>query len=491
MIEIIYADIARGAAENAAYSDTGHQEYSNITNLSNGAAGKKIATGEVGRWSLDGSVDILDAVSTDYGYVSAEQSDNNGNYYGDVGIDVLFTQKFASSGLTITFDTHEDVEYQARVSWYNDDVLLKEETVYAIGEYIIDAAVEFYNKISVRFISSNIPHRFARIEEFVFGVGRRFTPRNFESANLNQQVNPISEEISIDTSKFVLRPDKNRQLIFQPHQAFKIYKDGDLICSHYLDTGTLTSQDKYDISCQSAIGVLDEQPFAAVMWFDKNAYEAAVEIVGDDFDVDMSEALMNKTVSGYIADGTRREALHQLLFAIGAVCSTDRTEKIRIFEYGVETKHIPQENVYTGIKVKQSSVVTSVELEYYIYSENETEKAQAIVVDGVTYYQTKGAIFKENPNVIAGTKTNAKKVSGATLVTREAAEEIFDAVYNYHINNAVITEKIVITDEQPGDKVITEDFAGKPFVGAIMSRQTVLTNLFASTIEVRGAYASN
>lgn len=491
MIEIIYADIAIGAAENAAYSDTGHQEYSNIEHLSSGAGGKKIATGEVGRWSLDGTVDILNAVTADYGYISADQSNANGIYVGDVGIDVLFTTNFASSGLTITFDTHEAVVYTVKTTWYNNDTIVREEIVDASGEYIIEAAVDIYNKISVRFISSNMPYRFARIEQLVFGVGRRFTPYDFESVSLNQQVNPISDDVGVDTSKFVLRNRKDNQYIFQTRQPFKIYKDGDLISSHYLDTATLTNRDKYDISCQSAIGVLDEQPFSAVMWFDKNAYEAAAEIVGDDFDVDMAEALKNKKISGYIADCTRREALHQLLFAIGAICSTNGTEKIRIYEYGIKAKQIPQENVYTGIKVKQSSVVTSVELEYHEYSRTEIENAQKLDVDGVTYYHTTGIIVRNNPNIIAGTKSNPKKVSGATLVTRKAAEEIFDAVYDYHINNAVVTEKIIITGEQPGDKVLTEDFAGKPFEGAIISRQTNLTNLFASTIEVRGAYVTN
>ncbi len=491
MIEIIYADIAQGAAENAAYSDTGKQTYSSLENLSNGTEGEKIATGEVGRWLLNGSVDILGAVSADYGYISAEQSDSEGNYSGEVGIDVIFTENFASSGLTITFDTHEDVEYTVKISWSNEDTLLREETVTGGDEYIIEAAVELYNKISVRFLSSSVPYRFARIEQFVFGVGRRFTPRNFDTANLNQQVNPISEEVSIDTSKFVLRPPKNVQFIFQSRQPFRIYRNNDLIASHYLDTATLTSRNKYDISCQSAIGVLDEQPFSAVMWFDKNAYEAAVEIVGEDFEVEMSDALKAKTVNGYIEDGTRRQALHQLLFAIGAICSTSGTDKVHIFEYGTAVKQIPRENIYIGQKIKQNSVITSVELEYYTWSTTQSNKAEAVEVNGVTYYGAKGFIVRQNPYIVAGTKSNPKKLSGATLLSKSQAEEIFDAVYDYHINNATITEKIVITDEQPGDKVLTEDFNGKAFEGAIISRQTVLTNLFASTIEVRGKYVTD
>lgn len=491
MIEVIYADVAIGAAENAAYSDTGRQSYSNTDNLSNGAEGKKIATGEVGRWALNGTVDILDAVDADYGYVSAEQSDADGVFNGDVGVDVLFSQKYTSGGLTITFDTHEDVIYTVKVSWYKDEILLKEELVEATGEKIIDSLVEMYNKIVIRFIKSNKPYRFARIQQFVFGIGRRFTQENgLGSVNLSQVVDHVSNEIGIDSGKIVLRSTKDNSYIFQSRQAFKIYRDSALVCSLFLDDATVNGG-KYDVSCESAIGVLDEQSFSPVMWFDKNAYEAAVEIVGDDFEVDMEDALKNETVSGLIPEGTRREALHQLLFALGATCSTSGTEKIRIFKFGNETKEIPREVAYASVKVKRPSIVTAVELEWHEYSTTGVEGMTTMNVNGVTYYQTVGVVRKENTDILAGTKSNIKTVSGATLVTREAAERLIDSIYDYHVNNAVLSEKILVTDEQPGDKVVSYDYAGRKFEGAIVSMQTALTNVSASTIEVRGRYVTD
>lgn len=492
MIKILYADIAAGAAENAAYGDTGRQAYSSVAALSFGTAPVLIATGEVGRWKLDGAVDILGYVDTDHGYVSLGQSDADGNFANDVGIDVVFTNHYASSGLTLSFDPLEDVKYTFTVRWYNSDTLLKEAT-HTTDEtiYIVEGAANLYNKIELRFVSSSKPYRFARLTRFVFGVDRQFTPSDFTDGNLTQEVNPISEELAIDTSKFTLRPSQNIQFIFQSRQAFKIYRDNDLLASHYLREANITSQNNYAVSCESAIGILDEQPFSAVMWFDKNALEAAKEIIGDAFALEMQEDLQSETVTGYIAAGTRRSALHQLIFALGAVCSTVGGESIRIFKISETVKEIPRDNIYTGASVSKDAAVTSVSVEYHSYSTVKTDGASEIKVDGVTYYDTVGKLEKVNDTIIAGTHENPIEINGATLLTKERAEALLDVLYAHHVNNATITEKIIITDEAPGHRVSTEDICEKPFEGVITSRETTLSNLFASTLTIRGNYVTD
>ena len=486
MIEIYYADVSVGAAENAAFSGTDRQEYSSIDRLAYGLYGKKIATGEVGRWVLDGSVDILGATKQDFGFVSIEQSGADGTYEGEVGIDILFNGLFSSTGLTITFDNTEDVEYTAVVRWYKDATVLHEEIVVGADETAIETSVELYNKITVRFVSASKPYRFARICEVMFGVGRRFTPSDFEKVSLQQYVNPISEEVSVDTSKFVLRPPRDLNLIFQTRQPFSILADGKLLSAHYLDDAIVSQGNRYDITCQSAIGVLEEQPFSAVMWFDKNAYDAAVEIVGDDFSVDMEIALQTKTVTGYISDCSRREALHQLLFAIGAVCSTAGTDKIRIFKVADTIKDIGKNKIYTGIKTTRGSVVTSVEVEYYSYSNTKTSGATEIEVNGTVYYAKKGVLIRKNEAVVKNAKSNPKRISGATLLSQAQAEELMDTLYAYYTNNSVLTQKIIVDDEKPGDTVRTFDYDGASFVGAITAMETTVSHKLASQISVRG-----
>ena len=110
MIQIIYSDVAPGADNDATYSGQ-TQSYALLDNLSAGASPCLIATGEPGRWKLDGSVDILGYVDADYGYVSAAQSNTSGKYAAGIGLDVTLTGSYTSSGLTILFDPFEDVRY--------------------------------------------------------------------------------------------------------------------------------------------------------------------------------------------------------------------------------------------------------------------------------------------------------------------------------------------------------------------------------------------
>lgn len=485
MIKITYSDIALGADESAAYSAQEIQPYAMLDNLSAGASPRMIATGEVGRWKLDGSVDLFGYVDADYGYVSLGQSDATGAYASGVELEVTFTANYSSSGLTITFDEQEDVYYTVSVSWYNGDTLLKTAQYTSDrAEFVIESAVSLYNKIKVTFVSSSKPYRFARIKKVMFGVGRLFTPSDFNSASLLEEVNPISEELSVDTSNFVLRPQKQIQYIFQSRQAFKIYRDDVLIASHYLSRADTTARNNYSVSCQSAIGILAEQPFPAKMYTNKTAQEIATDIIGDTFAWEMPDDMKTIVLSGYIPEGDRREALHQLLFALGAVCSTAGGTTIRIFALPKTAKQIPSGNIYTGASIKSNPVVTSVKLAYHSYSTS--GKGNSVEVDGVTYYDTVGYVEKVNTDIISGTLENPVEITSATLVTQARAEALIDGLYDYYVNNAEVAQKIIVTDEAPGDMVQTEDILGADFTGIVTKRETAISNLFASTLTIRG-----
>lgn len=485
MIQIIYSDIAPGADDNAAYSGN-TQAYASLDNLSAGASPLLVATGETGRWKLDGSVDIYGYASADYGYVSLAQSDDAGIYASGVGLEIVLSENYTSSGLTILFDMLEDVRYVVNISWYNGSTLLQSTQYTAGADFVIERVVTLYNKIKIEFVSSSKPRRFARIQRVIFGIERLFTPSDFTAANLIQEVNPISEELAIDTSAFTLRPQTQMRYMFQSRQPFKIYRDGELAAAHYLRSADTTARSNYAVSCQSSIGILAEQPFPAKMYTNKTAKQIAVDILGDTFPWSMQTSLESIVLSGYIPQGDKRSALHQLLFAVGAVCSTADSDVIRIFTLPQTAKQIPVSNIYTGASVKANPVVTSVKLAYHTYSTDASEGADSIEVDGVTYYDTVGYVTKINPNVVSGTPDNPVEITTATLVTQARANALIDSLYAHYINNAEVTQKIIVTDEAPGDRVQTVDILDNNFAGIITKRETAITNLFASTLTIRG-----
>lgn len=200
----------------------------------------------------------------------------------------------------------------------------------------------------------------------------------------------------------------------------------------------------------------------------------------------MQDNLKTVLLSGYIPAGDKRAALHQLLFALGAVCSTADSDAIRIFTLPQTAKQIPASNIYTGASIKANPVVTSVKLAYHAYSTTAAEGSSSVEVDGVTYYDTVGYVVKNNPNVASGTPDNPIEITSATLVTQARANALIDGLYAYYVYNSEVTQKIIVTDETPGDRVQTVDILDNDFSGIITKRETAITNLFASTLTIRG-----
>lgn len=489
MIKIIYGDVARGAAEGATYTDTGKQTYADLL-LSDGANPRLIATGEGGRWKLDGSVDLLGAVSAQYGYVSSAISGADGTYTGEVGVNIALDGNYASTGLTITFDTLEDVTYGFRVEWYNGETKVAEGTFSGKGETTVEQTVPLYNAVRIRFLSSDKPYRFARLQKIVFGVGRQFTPSDFDTISLTQEVSPISDDLPIDTSKFVLRPRKAIRYLFQTRQTFKIYRDADLIAAHYVKSAQITAENRYAVECQSLVGLLEEQSYAGLYASSTPALTIAQSIIGD-LPFEMDAALQSIALSGYIPEGTRREALHQLLFALGAICTTADNEKIRIFAPPKTAVVLSPDDAYIGATVEQDAPVTGLALTYHTISTVKSGNASEIEIGGVKYYDTTGTVTVTNPAVLSDTPENIVEITDATLVDQTRANALKDRLAAYYFGGTTVKQKRIVRAESLGDKVTVTDVLGAPVTGMLISRETVVTNLYASTYKIRGSYASD
>ena len=489
MIKIIYGDVARGAAEGAVYTDTGKQTYADLL-LSDGANPRLIATGEVGRWKLDGSVDLLGAVSAQYGYVSTAISGADGTYTGEVGINIALDGNYASTGLTITFDTLEDVAYSFRVEWYNGETKVAEGTFSGKGETTVEQTVPLYNAVRIRFLASDKPYRFARLQKIVFGVGRQFTPSDFDTISLTQEVSPISDDLQIDTSKFVLRPRKAIRYLFQTRQTFKIYRDADLIAAHYVKSAQITAENRYSVECQSLVGLLEEQSYAGLYADDTPALTIAQSIV-DTLPFEMDATLQTVLLSGYIAACTRREALHQLLFALGAICTTADSEKIRIFAPPQTAAALSPDDVYTGTTAEIDAPVTGLSLTYHTLSTTKSDDAQEVTIGDTKYYDTTGTVTVTNTAVLLGTPENIVEITDATLVDQTRANVLKDRLAAYYFGGVTVTQKRLVREESLGDKVTVTDALGATVTGMLISRETAVTNLYASTCKIRGSYASD
>ena len=489
MITIVYGDVARGAAEGATYTDTGKQSYADLA-LSDGASPRLVATGEIGRWRLDGSVDLYGAISAQYGYISDAMSGEGGAFAGDVGVNIALDGNYASTGLTLTFDTLEDVTYSVRVEWYNGDTKVADGVCSGSGETTIEKTVSLYNALRIRFLTSSKPYRFARLQRVVFGIGRQFTPSDFDTISLTQEASPISDDLPIDTSRFVLRPRKAIRYLFQTRQTFKIYRGADLIAAHYVKTAQITAENRYTVECQSLIGLLEEQAYPGFYASNTPALTIARSVIGD-LPFEMEGKLRVIPLSGYIAEGTRREALHQLLFALGAICTTADSEKIRIFSPPETASALQPEDAYIGTTTEQDALVTGLSLTWHSLSTTKTGNAEEIEINGTKYYDTTGTVTVENTAVLSGTSENIVEIADATLVDQTRANALKDKLAAYYFGGSTVKQKRLVREESLGDKVTVTDALGDTVTGMLISRETAVTNLYASTYKIRGTYASD
>ena len=74
-------------------------------------------------------------------------------------------------------------------------------------------------------------------------------------------------------------------------------------------------------------------------------------------------------------------------------------------------------------------------------------------------------LLKNNPNVVSGTPDNPIEITSATLVTQARANALIDGLYAYYVYNSEVTQKIIVTDETPGDRVQTVDILNNDFFG--------------------------
>lgn len=487
--KIVYQDIAVGAADDAAVTATGTDtEKSDVSLLPFGVAHPDFSTLELNKWGGGGDKKIY--TGQDIAFVSSAMSGADCLFSSPPSLTVEFDSQYTTLGISFRFSTNSvDYPTSLTLAWYQDTTLLDEQTFEPDGiSYFCENTVTAFNKLVVTVNSTNLPYRYARIEQILFGVVREFGTREIGSVEILQEVNLISAEISINTLDWKLKSKTGVDYLFQLKQPVLAYNGSSLIGVFYIDDNvTRTTGRAYEIPCSDAIGVLDGIYFEAVMYSGKNAVTAFEEIVDGAFELDIDSSFASETLTGLNPDGTRRTAFQQVAFAIGAVVDTSGTNKIRVYPAPVGTAAaIPASRVYTGGSVDQDSVVTSVVVTYHTYTEGSGSSGDDVItVGGVTYVHTTDTVTVTNPDVTASDKENVKTVKEATLVNSSNAAAVAARVYAYYQLRNTVNSKIVVSGEEPGDYVSIPTAWGDTMTGNIESMKLKLSNKVAANVTIK------
>ncbi len=486
--KLIYKDIAVGAAEDASVSSVSADARSDVTKLPSGVIHPDFATLELNKWGGSGTKKIYKGQEA--ALVSKAMSGADCLFSAPPSLSIQFNSNYTTLGITFRFAT-DSVDYPSSLTlaWYQGAALLSQKTFHPDGvNYFCENTVTAFNRLVVTINATNLPYRYARMEQIVFGIVREFNGSEIGSADILQEVNLISAEISINTLNWSLQSRSGVDYIFQARQPIYAYNGNSLIGVFYIDDGAKQLTDKsYSIPCTDAAGVLDASPFEAVMYSGKNAVAALNEIVGGDFGLEVDSSLLSATVSGLNPKGTKRTAIQQIAFAIGAVVDTSGTEKIKVYPApSSDPAAVPSTRVYEAGAISTDSIVTAVIVTYHTYTAGSGASGDDVItVGGVKYVHTTGTVRLNNPNVTASDKANIKTVDAAMLVNASNAAAVAARVYAYYERRSTLSSRIVVAGERPGDYVSVPTKYNGTVTGNIESMKIRLSNTTAANITVK------
>jgi len=486
-VKIVYEDLAVGADEAATVMSGDAQALSDLAELPFGLTAGKVATGEQGGWILSRSYRLFRTQKA--AFWSTAMSGSDGRFSTAPTITITFDGVFTSLGIALVFDEPtNDWCNEVELTWYRGSTVLHHQTFYPDSvTYFCEATVESYDKIVIAINATKLPYRYARLSRVIFGIERVFNQAELRKVHLIQQVNLISDEVSVNTMDFSLNSLSGLDYIFQTRQPLLAYDDDSLVGVFYIKSAKQRTGNLYDIDSQDAIGVLDEEKISAKMYNAAPLEDALAEIIGDAFEVDIDTALSGATVTGYVPAGTRRQALHVVAFGAMALVDTSGTDKIRVFPArNSNPSVIPQNRIYVGGNVETETPLTTIRVMAHSYSTTGSG-SDTIEVDGVTYYHTATVTEIDNPLVSALDKRRVVEISSATTVTPANVSAIAQMVFDYYMRYNKHTAKIVMQGERPGDYVSTVVPWLDTVTGNITRMDITLSGFAAAEIEVIGS----
>ena len=487
-VRIEYHDVAPDAAEDATVTATGATSDSVPSAIPFGEGSQKFATLELNAWALDGSVVIQDGEPVSFW--SSALSDANGDFQTAPTITITLGNRYTSQGISFVFRGDAWCN-DLQIVWYQGNSVLDTKTFHPDAmTYFCENPVVAYDKLVITFNSMSLPNRRLKLDQILFGLIRIFYRDELRSGSVKilQEIDPTSRELAANAMDFTISSKEPIEFMFQWRQPIYAYDDSNLIGIFYVDDSNRISSRIYSVTCTDAIGILDNSPFPDTAYINaKNALTLAQEIC-EGYTVDMDTALQSKTVKGVIVGKSRRGALQQLCFAIGAVADTSGINGIKIRKLQTsDAKTIPPSRTRTGTTIRKAPIVTEVNLTAHSYSTRSAAGAEQVIINGVTYYDTQTVTTITNPDATASDKPQVVSVADATLISSTNVAEIAQLLYDELTRRDIVQLKFRIADETLGDLVEVSTPWGDTVEGHYIKGTLTLSSFVLSDSEVMGA----
>ena len=517
----------------------------------------KYGTLESRQWLMDGSFSFFPEVPEAYfwGLWSAVQSGESGAFTDPPVLDIQFSQAHSSSGLTLHFYAPTgDWASKLKIQWYGADGGLLASALFTPDavDFYCAKKVDRYCRIRLTFLETNHPGRYLKLAGLDYGVYLHFAGDEIVKAHVLEECDPLSAEISINTLGLTLYNKEGRFSILNPEGYFDVlqHKQKLTVWEDVRPEARSTSSTSYcmgtfylsdwensgdtlaDFTAVDAVGLLDGAPYDGGV-YDTTAGALAADIL-DGYSYTLDEELAAERVQGYLAAGTRREALQQLAFAIGAVVDCSRSDLIRISPAPARASGMIayDRKFQDGSKVTLNPLITAVAVTAHRYQAEDAAselykdtlepgtyqvtfsapavadsltvtgatlagrgvnrcaltvaKAGEVCVTGRKYVDSTIVLRRAAANLPPNAQDNELTVTDATLVSPDRATAVANRVLDYYAQRYEQTFRMIAGDEKLADRLIVQSFGGEMVRGVLTKLEFDLTGGFVADAKVVG-----
>ena len=530
-LQVQYKDVPAGAREAASFaSDTG-QEFSQTQRLGEGVADIPWVTLEPKNWSLDGTGQLLPDNPDQIGWWSRELSSAAGVLLYPPTITVTFPQQYTAAGLTFRFSPSTNQWCRKmEVAWYRGNLLLDRVSAQpTAADWVLTYGVADFDKVVIRFEETNTPRQFVKLQQLQIGRVMLFMGDELVKVRLLNEIDPSLNTLPVDTMTVEIRDGKDRDLQLEKGQQVRLYRDGIQLATHYVTDAQRQSRQNYRLHCQSAVGLLEDSFLGGI--YEEFPVEQLLQAVLDGLPFSLDPAFSGETITGYLPVCTRRQALQQIVFALGAVVTTqgDGNIRLRLPEESV-SNFFDTDRIFSSASLKRTSPVAAVELLTHSYIPDGERKTllnetavfgeNVLFVFSEPYYDYQiaggslldsdanwvritadGPVFltakkyshtvevhrKENALLTTMKRGNVVTVDKATLMHADNADQALQRLYDYYTMVDLLTQDVVVTGEVVGQLSESITPWNTPIVGYITEMESEFTQFgHRANIQIRG-----
>lgn len=526
-----YIDTPVGAQEAAEVSGSEIQPFSDYSNIASGVADTPWATLEPGVWPLDGTRALLRDNSENVGWWSETTSGDDCSFDAPPTIEIMFAEPYTTTALSFTFwPSTEQWCSKMNVSWHNGDTLLASVTVYPDkAKWVLEQSVESFDKITVEILETNKANQFAKIQQIQIGQVVTFGKNELTSVRVLNEADPSLCNLSVDTMRIEIQNRNGKLLIPQENQQMELYKNDRLMAVQYIQQSSREAKFYYTISCQSAIGLLGDD-FLGGMYVD-SPVETVLDDILDGRKHLLDAAFSGQVVTGYLPICSRRVALQQLAFALGAMVTTQESDAIRLIPLPAEvTGSFAASKIFPGAKASNSPRIAKIVLISHSYTPTDTEEVLldkesisgenvlitfddphydyvisggeligsganwvtitaygAVTLRAKTYLHNTMQHVRRNPSATAAERNNVLTVDEATLINSGNAQAAMDRLYEAKLMRQTLTHEVVVSGHKAGQRVSSVNPWGTYTLGYTTSMESTLTqNGHTAQVEILG-----